>query len=74
VEGLLTAFPKLITSESQHTFIETDEVRYLYQPLEQLYMVIITGRNSNVVEDLDTLLLFSKIVSKFGLVCRSIGL
>jgi hypothetical protein len=70
VEGLLTAFPKLITSESQHTFIETDEVRYLYQPLEQLYMVIITGRNSNVVEDLDTLLLFSKIVSEF---CRPLS-
>jgi hypothetical protein len=70
VEGLLTAFPKLITSDSQHTFIETEEVRYLYQPLEQLYMVIITGRNSNVVEDLDTLLLFSKIVSEF---CRPLS-
>ncbi len=64
VEGLLAAFPKLISSVSrQHTFVETDTVRYIYQPLENgMFLLLITTKTSNIVEDLGTLRLLAKVV------------
>ena len=62
VEGLLAGFPKLIKEGKQHTFVETDTVRYVYQPLELLYVVLITTKNSNILEDLETLRMFAKVV------------
>ena len=71
LEGLLSAFPKLMDPKSQHTFVETDSVRYVYQSLDQLFLVMITTKTSNIVEDLETLQLFSRIVCKFIIYTKS---
>lgn len=63
VEGLLAAFPKLMGHAKQHTYVETDAVRYVYQPLENnLYLLLITTKASNIVEDLGTLRLLAKVI------------
>ncbi|KAF9180098.1 Coatomer subunit delta, partial [Haplosporangium sp. Z 11] len=67
IEGLIASFPKLTSSGQQHTTIETEHVRYVYQPLEELFIVLITNKQSNILQDIDTLQLVSRVVSS---VCR----
>lgn len=68
VEALLASFPKLADNSSQHTTVEQDNVRFVYQPLDELYMVLITNRQSNILQDINTLHLFAQVV---GSICKS---
>lgn len=63
VAGLLAIFPKLIQGSKQHTTVEHDNVRYVYQPLEELYVVLITNRQSNILQDIETLRLLVQVVT-----------
>lgn len=65
IEGLLAAFPKLVGSGKQHTYVETENVRYVYQPMESLYLLLVTNKQSNILEDLDTLRMLSKLVPEY---------
>jgi len=68
IEGLLAAFPKLLGSaDKHHTYLETDSVRYLYQPLDQYYVVLVTNKSSNILEDLETLQLIVRVTTD---ICR----
>lgn len=72
IEGLLAAFPKLISDNDQHTFAETEHVRYLYFPLDQLYLLLITNKQSNIMEDLDTMRLLAKVVHLSAFLCSRV--
>lgn len=63
VDSLLQTFPKLLGEDSQHTFVETDTVRYLYQIIEDVNLVLITNKQSDIIEDLETLRLLARVVS-----------
>lgn len=64
ITALLANFPSLISnSSSQHTTVEDENVRYVYQPLEEFYIVLISNKTSNILQDIDTLHLFASAVS-----------
>jgi len=66
IEGLLAAFPKLVGTGKQHTYVDTENVRYVYQPIEALYLLVITNKQSNILDDLETLRLLSKLVPEYS--------
>ncbi|WOO77868.1 Coatomer subunit delta [Vanrija pseudolonga] len=63
VDGLLASFPKLIPANSQHTTVETNDVRFVYQPFEELYVLLITNKGSNILQDINTLQLIVRLIS-----------
>ncbi|KAF7712489.1 Coatomer subunit delta [Penicillium ucsense] len=69
IEALLASFPKLADSQTQHTTVEQDNVRFVYQPLDELYIVLITNRQSNILQDIDSLHLFAQVTTS---ICKSL--
>jgi len=56
----LLFFPYFFNDISQSQSILKKNNRYVYQPMDNLYLLLITNRASNIVEDLETLRLLSK--------------
>lgn len=65
VTALLQRFPALLSSasKSQHTSVEDESVRYVYRPMEEYYVVLITNKHSNILQDIDTLNMFAKVIN-----------
>ena len=65
LEDFLGNFVKLVDKSLQHTFVENESVRYVFQPLDDVYLVLLTTKTSNIVEDLETLRLAQKVVQLY---------
>lgn len=64
IASFLANFPSLLSkSESQNTTVEDENVRYVYQSVEECYIVLLTTKQSNILEDIETLHLFVNVVS-----------
>jgi hypothetical protein len=46
--------------------VETEKVRFIYQPLEAHYLVLITSKASNILQDMDTLRMLTRVVAEYG--------
>lgn len=44
-------------------------MRFVYQPLDELYIVLITNRQSNILQDIDSLHLFAQVTAS---ICKSL--
>lgn len=72
VEALYIAFSRLITKGKQHTIIETNESRYIYQAINDFYCVLITDKHSNILEDIKTLRLFVSAINEYASVGKGL--
>ncbi|GAA5862770.1 hypothetical protein JCM3774_001916 [Rhodotorula dairenensis] len=66
LESLLSSFPRLVSPASEHTVVEASGVRFVYTPLDDLYVVLITNTQSNILLDLSTLSLVTRIATELG--------
>lgn len=49
VEDIYRSFPKLIKPGQQHTYVQSDKYTFLYIPFENLYLVMVSSKNSNII-------------------------
>ncbi|EDO14894.1 hypothetical protein Kpol_380p13 [Vanderwaltozyma polyspora DSM 70294] len=66
VMELLSNFQGLVANiSSDHTYVESEHVRYVYKPFDDYYLILVTNRQSNIIQDLSTLNLFSQTVNYY---------
>ncbi|GHJ84585.1 hypothetical protein NliqN6_0987 [Naganishia liquefaciens] len=65
IDQLLSSFPKLIPPGSQHTTVESADgtVRFVYQTVEDVFVVVVTNRASNILQDIQTLNLVVRLIT-----------
>lgn len=51
VEDLYLSFPKLLSPNQQHTYVQSSTHTFLYIPIESLFLVLVSTKNSNIIED-----------------------
>lgn len=62
VEDIYLSFPKLVHQGQQHTYVQSDKYTFLYIPIDNLYLVMVCSKNSNIIEDMETLRLIYKVL------------
>lgn len=68
IEDIYLSFPKLIHPNQQHTYVQSDKYTFLYIPIdEQIFLVLVSTKNSNIIEDQETIKLMYRLL---GQICN----
>jgi hypothetical protein len=62
LEEYVVHFSRNIDSCKDSTHYESEKVRYLFIPIEELFLVLITTKHSNVIEDIEILKLIYRFI------------
>lgn len=62
LEEHIVNFSRNIDTCKDTTHIEAEKVRYLFIPIENLYLVLITSKNSNIIDDIEIIKLVYRLL------------
>ena len=70
LEEYIIQFSRGVDSCKEITHFESDKVRYLFIPIDTFYLILITTKNSNIIEDTEILKLIYRLIQDL---CYSIN-
>jgi hypothetical protein len=62
LEEYIVQFSRGVDNCKEITHFESDKVRYIFIPIESLYLILITTKNSNIIEDTEILKLIYRLI------------
>lgn len=62
LEEYIVQFSREIDAIKEVTHFETEKVRYIFIPIENYFLILITTKNSNVIEDTEILKLIYRLI------------
>ena len=62
VNELISSVTRMIEKGTQHTYIEFDQYRFVYLPIEEFYLILICNIQSNIIEDMEIIRLFYSMI------------
>jgi len=71
LEEYIIQFSRGVDSCKEITHFESDKVRYIFIPIDTFYLILITTKNSNIIEDTEILKLIYRLIQDL---CNSINL
>jgi hypothetical protein len=62
LEEYIVQFSRGVDSCKEITHFESDKVRYIFIPIDSFYLILITTKNSNIIEDTEILKLIYRLI------------
>ena len=62
LEEYIVQFSRGVDACKEITHFESDKVRYIFIPIDSLYLILITTKNSNIIEDTEILKLIYRLI------------
>ena len=62
LEEYIVQFSRGVDACNEITHFESDKVRYIFIPVESLYLILITTKNSNIIEDTEILKIIYRLI------------